>query len=188
LLESLIVVTILALVIAIALPAMRRPLSRRNLRSAATQVCDALARARLDAIESGVSRQFRFQPAAGRYEIAPRLMSDQGMNLPFSTGGVGRSPLAAESRGQRDPVQFDLPEGVCFCGIATTEPAPDDAILSTTVDVAQWSAPIVFYSSGKASNARIRLQGADGLYIDVTLRGLTGSTKIGPLLHEEPLE
>lgn len=55
---------------------------------------------------------------------------------------------------------------------------PGDA--TPLADGQQWSAPLVFYPDGRASsNARIRLAGRDGYYLDVFVRGITGTTLVG---------
>jgi hypothetical protein len=48
-----------------------------------------------------------------------------------------------------------------------------------------WSPPILFYPNGRCTSARIRLRGASGLFVDVTLRGLTGAAQIGEILKAE---
>ncbi len=136
LLELLIVVAIVASLVAMVLPAMRGPLSKSRLRSAAKGLSDALARARLEAIESGASWQFRYQPGTGRYEVAPRPASAPGTSLPFSTGGMGRSPMAAEPSVQREAVQSDLPEGVRFHGQESAALASDDPVPAGDTDLA----------------------------------------------------
>jgi len=40
------------------------------------------------------------------------------------------------------------------------------------------SEPIIFYPNGRTQGARIKLMGENDGYIEVTLRGLTGSAKI----------
>ena len=50
---------------------MRRPLHRSATQQAARQLMEDLARARLNAIESGRTMAVRYEPGGVRYSIAP---------------------------------------------------------------------------------------------------------------------
>jgi prepilin-type N-terminal cleavage/methylation domain-containing protein len=197
LLEMLIVVAVLAVVVSFSWPVLRKSMYKSELVSAARRLRDDLARARLEAIESGTARQFRYQPGTGRYEFSART----------STEGGGAALVAAEGLGDDDllpagePLKAEaderlLPGDVCFVGPAV---APSPAGSLALEPQTEWSDPVVFYPSGRALNARIRLVGAGDYYVDVTLRGLTGAAKVGQVqkieaeqtpgpLPEAPLE
>ena len=109
------------------------------------------------------------------------------------------------------PVLRQLPEGVQFVdpeelnrlttstsatydsrdsattGNSGTRTSPEE-LDSNSLDSVVWSAPIVFQPNGRATDARIRLIGPRNYFIDVTLRGLTGSVQVGELwrLEEQP--
>ena len=57
----------------------------------------------------------------------------------------------------------ELPDGVRFSGDSTS------------------ARLILFYPNGRTFNAHFRLQGQYDYYVDVTLRGLTGISTIGPI-------
>lgn len=186
LLELIVVVALVALLVGLSLPAMRGPLSKSELRSAARQVCHELAKARLDAIQSGVARQFRFRPGTRRFEIARRSTSPAGTRLPFTSGVAGGPPATAGGPLQGETARFDLPDGVCFFGQKKAQTSPIDFPPTAAAGTVEWSTPVMIYANGRTSSARIRLHGERGYYVDLTLRGLTGSTKIGKVLRQEP--
>jgi len=259
LLEMTIVLAIIVAVAALAMPALRGPLGKAELRDAARQIRVAMARARLDAIESGTIRQFRFQPGTGIYEIGPKLdangqepleMADQsiGGQISFGDSNVGQfattsfettapdvdssidgvsgdTPYGTDayengSTGPDAPVVDNLPAGVSFFDQQTTQASGDggqpgfglgfdtdslaapDAVqdvdlLADSAGVpgeltddlgmveennpvagARWSEPILFYPNGRTANTRIRLIGYEDFYVDLSLRGLTGTMRI----------
>ncbi|MBN2477373.1 MAG: prepilin-type N-terminal cleavage/methylation domain-containing protein [Pirellulales bacterium] len=185
LLEMIIVVAIVALLVALTMPAMRGPLGKSELRGAAKQVRTALAGARLRAIESGVAQQFHFQPGGNRFEVVPRPTRDAGMGLPFSSGQATRRIAAAVPRSPEEPEPDQLPGGVRFVGQQTAEPSPEDSPQTVRLDAESWSPPIVFYPNGRTTNARIRLNGSRGFYADVLVRGVTGAATVGELKRRQ---
>ncbi len=70
LLEILVVLAVLAMLASLTWPSVRRMFDKRELLGAAQEVCAALAKTRLRAIESGVSRQFRWQVGDSHYSMA----------------------------------------------------------------------------------------------------------------------
>ena len=170
----LVVMTMLAALVAVSWPALRGPLDRSRLRSAAKGLRVELAGARLRAIESGTAWQFRFQPGTGRFELAPKSTTDGARQV-----GLGTSDSRGPSRDETVPSV--LAHDVCFRGPETAETPQVDPQGTVQPSQRQWSGPIVFYPNGRTSNASIRLGGRRSLYVDVTLRGLTGIVKIGEL-------
>jgi len=177
LVEVLIVLAVLAVLAALTWPSIRGMLGKGELRSGAKQVRVALARTRIEAIESGVAQAFRYRPGSGRFEttsLATPGAESQGQRASRSSGALRwRS---------NEPVEDWLPRGVWFAesrGTSTAraeEPAPP----SGRSDDGDWSAPIVFFPNGRSTNARIRLAGSNGYQVEVALRGLTGTAIIGP--------
>ncbi len=196
LVEMLIVLAVLVALVSLSWPAVRGMLGKGELREAAKQVRVALLKARLGAIESGVAQSFRCLPGTERFEVSP---------LPTSldeekTGAPSRSRQRAS---ENEPIQGFLPKGVIFAEYDPRHDPGSDSSVAAPVsplraaeersavrahDDANWSAPIVFFPNGRSANARIRLAAARGLWIEVTLRGTTGATRIGPLqrLEERP--
>jgi hypothetical protein len=57
-----------------------------------------------------------------------------------------------------------------------------------SVDLIAWSDPVWFYPDGRTSNGHWTLVAADGYQIDVVLRGLTGTVRMGPVRAARPTE
>jgi prepilin-type N-terminal cleavage/methylation domain-containing protein len=197
LVETLIVLAVLALLSSLSWPAVRGMLGKGELREAAKQVRVALVKARLGAIESGVAQSFRYLPGTERFEV---------VSLPTSLDEEKRpSPSRFRQRLSEDePIQGFLPQGVIFEEndprvAAQASPRPLAAVERQVSplpsagegpgvrgrDDANWSTPIVFFPNGRSSNARIRLAGPRGLSVEVTLRGTNGATRVGPLERRE---
>jgi hypothetical protein len=153
-------------------------LGRSELREAAKQVRSALAKARLDAVETGVPHRFRYRAGTGRYEVVPLPVSLDEDDLPSSSALPSRrlDDIATERA---------IPGGVWFAEPGSLRDGPDTSAPSPTPDDAGWSASTVFYPNGRSGDARIRLAGSGGSSIEVRLRGLTGSTQIGPVERPE---
>ena len=63
----------------------------------------------------------------------------------------------------------------------------DDALPAGELDSALWSEPVLFYPDGRGTNAKLLLVGDNGYQVDVSIRGLTGTVRIGPLRCAEML-
>lgn len=194
LVEMLIVLAVLVGIMALVGPALSKPLWKRELRDAARGIRIEFAKARLAAIESGVAQQFRFQPGTGRFELAPRSTPSgtQGPLLGNFGGSVDDqpSPLATTDPGPAAETVQELPRGILFWTEQLGAGPLPEADLAATPGNGEWSAPIVFFPNGRTSNAHLRLHGYPDFYVDVTLRGLTGTAKVGTVLRhlrEAPL-
>ena len=190
LLEMLIVVAMVLVLASLSWPALRRPLAKSKLRNAAKQLRVALARSRLEAIRSGTAQQFRYQPGTGYFEVSAKSTSEGGGGFtPVAFEGLDEGEAAGGDFAYHEPALSELPDGVRFCHPSAPDAPPVEPDLITLSDGGSWSLPIVFYPNGRTFNARIRLHGRCGYYVDVTLRGLTGAGKVGEVQRaEEPLE
>jgi prepilin-type N-terminal cleavage/methylation domain-containing protein len=194
LIEMLVVLAVLAVLTSLGWPAVRNMLGRSEFRNAAKQVRVAMIQARLAAIESAAPRKLRYRPGTGKYEVAPLQTA---LDSPRPTPGrTSRNPASHD-----EPIQGALPAGVTFqeaaartsgrstAGEANSrdvgQTAEPPAVESERSDDAGWSPPILFFPDGKSSSARVRLAGPRGLWVEVTLRGLTGATRIGPIQRRE---
>ncbi len=180
LLEMLIVLALLAALTGLSWPAVRGMLANSKLRSAAKQVRVALATARWKAMESGEPRRFRYGPGSNWFEVGPLRPTVDPGDFPARPGhGLTKARLQTTTRDL-------LPGGIRFAeppnpgqeASRSSPPEPDD-------DEEPGSQSIVFQPNGRSSQARIVLEGERGLSIEVVLRGLTGTTKIGPVEQRE---
>jgi len=174
LIELLIVLMVIVVAMAVGWPAIRGAMEKSTLVNAAKQLSADLVRTRLAAIETGTIQQFCFQPGGKRYEIGPPP-ADQLLSVIASPGDAANTV----------PEECELPEGVRFFVPGAAEEPTVDAGGASIVVAGEWSAPVVFHPSGRGANARIRLLGARGLYIEVFVRGLTGTARVGSVLREE---
>ena len=167
--ELLIVLGLLAALVAFSWPAIGGMQAKGQLRIAAKQVRAMLAQARLEALESGTVRQFRYEPGTGRFEITAA-----------EADGAAHTPGTAALSAAAESAPNTLPAGVRFETPSPTAAAADAGLPAESLD-ATWSAPLLFFPNGRTSNARLRLQGQRDFTVQLTLRGVTGAVAIGPL-------
>lgn len=178
LIEMLIVLAVVAALAAMTWPAARRMLGRSGLREAAKQVRTALVRARLDAIETGVPHRFRYRAGTGRYEVVPLPLALDDEETPSAPTGTGQ-PRNDEATEQT------IPAGVLFAEPGSLHEGSDASAASPLSGDAGWSASTIFYPNGRSNDARVCIAGSSGAYVEVRLRGLNGSTRIGPVQRPE---
>jgi prepilin-type N-terminal cleavage/methylation domain-containing protein len=172
LMELLIVVAVLATVVSLAVPSLRKLSQRGQLQDAARQLRGQLLAARLQAIESASSTLFYYQPNTGAYMVT----------------GAGEMPGDADSltggqpglRGGEAAAEQTLPSDVRFLAPATITARPAAGTAPRSDAGGGWSEPLIFYPNGRALNARIRLA-SDRYWIEVTVRGLTGTVQLSPV-------
>lgn len=175
LMELLLVLAILTVIVALAWPSVQRSFEDAEFRDAAKQVRIELAETRLEAIRAGATRVFRFRGGTGEFLVS-------GLDSSGETEERSASPRA-NSQPQV------LPHGVRFQGQQTEDTLAEE-LTGDSFDVGSsgslssstaggWSDPIVFFANGRTSTVRIRLVDHRGYRLDVTLRGLTGSARVG---------
>ncbi len=210
LLEMMIVLALLAFLVAMVWPSLRKPLLRSVTQQAARRLVEDLSRARLNAIETGRTMAVRYEPGGARYWIGPAdlLTGEQ------QPGSVAASDDDADDDSAGE-VDRDMPaielvidavfdDDVVFQDPAAVDDAafPADSTLGTmlademaaTEEVeplvqdeeaeTNWSVPVLIYPTGRAENAEFTLAGPEGYWLTVTLRGLTGAVSVGALEHE----
>lgn len=207
LLELMIVLTLIALMLAIAWPSLRRPLDRSEPQEAARQLVEDLGRARFHAIETGRTMVFRYEPGGTRYEIMPAdLLDGRGADRDDDSrddqyGAEDEQGLPArelEIEGMfdngvtfRDPAAVDeepFPAGSALSDTLADEMAETEAVeplIQSEGQETSWSAPILIYPTGRAENASIELAGSKNYSVTITLRGLTGALTIGPPVYTQ---
>lgn len=180
LIEMCLVLALLVVIAAVATPLLEGSFSRANLQSAADLLTAAWSRARLAAMESGVTHVFRFEPKGTRFQII--TLNDLGM-LESETPDIddANSEYGIDEM-MRSP-QNRLPEGVAF---AAAEIAASSQVAATYGETTgtNWSSPILFHADGTTSDATVLLANGDGQTVRLTQRGLTGITQVSDLGHE----
>ena len=210
LLELMIVLSLLALFVAIVWPSLSKPLSRSWTQTAARQLATDLARARLNAIESGRAMVIRYEPGGTRYLITPAdTLSGSGQSSASSESTSDQADASITDDDETPPFELVI-EGVLDNDVVFRDPTaidedgfPRDSTLGQllrdemeeTEEVqpliqdetqeASWSPPTMIYPTGRAENAEFVLSGLDGYSVTVTLRGLTGAVSIGSLIRDQ---
>ncbi len=201
LVEMLVVLTILGLLVGMSWPSVHRLLSRSRVKEAAKQVRTELGEARLRAIESGTPQVFRFQPGTSFFEVRPKEEETAGPAVlksaleQVSDEASGTKAIAGAEIVDPQAYRKYLSEGMLFAGQEIAkEPAASEEeeglIGSSTAGMTEqqnWSEPIVFYPNGRTSNARIRVTDGERYAVDVSLRGLTCTVRVGPMNRIEPI-
>jgi len=173
LIEIMLVLALLVVIGAVAAPMLEGSLARAKLEQSGELVRAAWTKARLSASESGETRVFRFEQNGARYQI----LALGELLLPEN------STLSVDDTPERDVSDLlrlgeaRLPDGVVFAKGEVSASAQVAALLGETA-VTGWSAPILFRPDGTTSDATLVLANSAQQTIVVTLRGLTGVSRV----------
>jgi prepilin-type N-terminal cleavage/methylation domain-containing protein len=181
--ELLLVLTISAVIAAVAWPSLQKPFASHRLRTAADMVRSELCRTRIQAMRSGHTFAFRYVPEGGRFSVGPqgesREAGAQGAEWDAAASGENDSSLSAEDSQATDRT---LPQGVRFvtrdmAASSTAAPAPGNSPTDENAPTGdeQWSEPIFFYPDGTTSDSLLLLANDRGYVMELMLRGLTGT-------------
>lgn len=196
LVELMLVMAVLVVIAAFAIPAIKGPLDNYRLRKSADKIRSAFASARAAAARTGMTHVFQYKPETGEYTIEPWTTGDEFIemnSLPtMNTGGaapIASAPLVS-------PLKTEpLPTGVVFHGVLTETSLRDLRTISGAGDSASAIAtasstaapPILFYADGTSSNATVVLKNGRGVYVQIKLRGLTGQSSASKLLSGDKI-
>lgn len=187
--EILLVLAVLVVIAAFAVPAVKGSLDNYRLRKSADTIRAAFASARSAAARTGVTHVFRYTPEAAQYTIEPWSTGDEYLEM--STGPtIDTGSAASAATPTIQPIQVTpLPEGVLFHSVVTNSSVRDLRTISNTGNTTtaissapQGATPILFYSDGSSSSATLTLKNGRGAFVEVKLRGLTGYSSASKLL------
>jgi len=204
LLEMLLALAVLVAAAAIASPAIFGPLENYRLRKSGELVRARWAKARNDAMKSGRTLVFRFQPGQRAFEVVP-FQNDQDFiessQLFQSAPMANQQPMAAQVGAAVKSEQ--LPEGTRFVGIeglqsmrdlttqamVRTSTGPQTTLTESGAQPADGSIsiPVLFYPDGSTSTIQVVLGNEQGYFILVKLRGLSGVAEVTDLLSAQEL-
>ncbi len=177
LLEVLLVLALLVVLASVAWPALEPALASVELRKSAERVRVEWNQARVEALSTGRTVYFRYEPDGNRYclEFQPEPEFRPGSTQ--SQEGL-TSNEDAQSRESILPERISFAEGEISAGTleASAVPAAEGDL--------EWSEPVVFYPDGSTSNARLTLENERGQTIEICLRGLTGVVTVGEVYSE----
>lgn len=205
LLELLLVLAILVVATAIAVPAVVGPMEGQRLMKAADQVRSAFNRARVAAMRTGQVQFFRFQPNTNLYaiealndgegylEASADIAFSQSPMMAGPQGGLAPSEVLADE-GAIDPLTgaakpLELPENMIFVQSSNLNDLRSARILEqmqTSGDITL-SPPILFYPDGTSTTSQVILSNQEEIFVIVRLRGLTGLATVTDLLTREEL-
>lgn len=203
------VLAVIVAVMAVVTPAIYGPLENYRLRKAGELVRARWAKARSEAMRTGQTYMFRFQPGQSAFQIQPwvteqdlvessyvgaDLSAGTGGNVlpvgPLNSGNAAVDPFSAAGP-TPSAVNEELPDGTLFVGfdsvLSIRDAAVSEQLQSTGVTQDGWSAPILFYPDGTCSTARLVLGNQRGYFLVLRLRGLSGVTEVSDLLSADEL-
>jgi len=179
--ELLLVLVLMVIMVAAGGPAMMRSLKGHRLTVSASQIQTEFHRARVEAMETGRIRMFRYQENTGNYAVAPFIRGGDALenNLAGTSDSIGGNQLILDSA-ETETHQGTLEELVVF---SAAQVDADGRTLTLEDEGAElslsgWSSPILFYPDGTSSNAQVYMTGEDGSQTSVRLRGITGIARV----------
>ena len=185
LLELMLVLVVLVLIGALAWPALDRPFAAQRLRYAGDQVRTAWARARNQAMTSGETCLFYYQPGGGQFYVQQAGSADAFAAPSASLGFAAAAPGAV-------PTSERLPEDVIFAeGVTSEDPrvagfgAPQAAASAVGTEALSWSPPVAFFPDGTATGTQLNLTNGYGFRLLIELRGMTGSSSLGDVFSDQ---
>ena len=180
LLEILLVVAVIAILSAIALPLWDVMLQSEKVSRAADILRAELGATRVLAIQEGEEYVFCYVPESNQFWKEP-LSASMGMAPAGMDTSVANSPVTDQLA---IPPANHLPSGVIFYqGVA--EESVRSQQLEEEEGAATNSNRIIFYPDGTAQTAGIIIRNDYGDALQVTLRGLTGGTSVSGWLEIE---
>jgi hypothetical protein len=192
-------------------PALARPLATQRLKRAAEQVRIQLIKARTQAITTGETFGFTYQPGKNVLRVAAytnnlamlesvstmsQSSAQPGMSSPAQSSSAQSpavSPSASPATAARTspPLEDVLPEGILFYGGDVASDTRSNQFIAQermtgSIDIS-WSQPVLFYPDGTALAARLALVGDRNRAIVIEVRSLTGGARISDITSVEAL-
>lgn len=184
LMEMLMVLLVLVITGAVALPLIRNSLRAQQLKSAAETMRIEWSRAHVKAMKTGRIQVFRYEVGGRQFSIQPWVAADEETEAApgESTAGFGAMSAASEDL-QEDFETKSLEEGITFsAGEAKFETrayeVEDFFQNGGSGDSVQWSKPLLFYPDGSASDAYVIVSDDTKAAYRISLRGLTGTSYV----------
>lgn len=157
LLELLVVLVLMSLMTALAVPRLAGTLAAANARASSRRIATALRYARNHAASEKAVYVAAFHPGAARVTVGRMPESARGMGMPAKDG----LPLI-------DPRGFTLPDGV---RIESMGPVSGEAEEGEP-------AAILFYPDGASSGGRVTVADEKGLRAAISVDGILGTVRL----------
>ncbi len=181
LLELIIVLAVMIAIAAMSLPMLQRSFSGQKLDKGADLVRAHMGRARVNAIRNGEIHAFYYQIEGPAFHVGP-----------FNAETIDSlKDVALEEENRTSNFDFGdnlLPREVRFSmALANTDARAAAAIMSANYQPGDMR-PILFYPDGTSQTAKLILQNKENDAVQVTLRGLTGTTTLKKILDDRMIE
>lgn len=178
--ELMLVMAILAMMGAMAIPSLSGSLSGYRLRRGADLVRAKWVATRNEAIRSGQIQVFRFQIDGDRFWSEPWYA--EGDPAADTLGGA--SPVTNIE--ETTAFASYLPKDILFVTGETESDSrsieiEDDFVGGAMGGGSEFGRPIVFYPDGTTSTSRVYLTNERGHVVDLSLRGLTGVAEVSDI-------
>ncbi len=193
LLELLLVVSVLGIIAALSWPRLFNNLKLQTLQGNVEQVRQVLDRARVRAVEEGVTLQVRYEPNGRKYVILPQEALDPsssagtqqtaGTTTSFRKTAAVKQPYRVYELGQEFHFHVD---NALLSGQPTVIEQLDDSWLTQLQngelarDVG-WSTPILYFPDGSATDGSMVVMNRSRRYVKLHVRGLTGAVSVQPI-------
>ncbi|HUE74476.1 MAG TPA: prepilin-type N-terminal cleavage/methylation domain-containing protein [Pirellulaceae bacterium] len=196
LLELMIVLSLLAIIAAVSMPAFAGMLRSQRLRSAAESVRTEWMRAHIRAMKTGRIHVYRFENGGRHFEIIPWVSDDDALesstNADAQTMSFSMATASGTAAGGVDVEDGPgLPEGVIFVGGEASADSRGisvaEALSGSGGSEGQMGAPVLFYPDGSATDAYVIVANDQQQAVRVELRGLTGLATVGEIMSLEEL-
>lgn len=181
LLELIIVLAVMIAVAAMSLPMLQRSFSGQKLDKGGDLVRAHMGLARVNAIRNGEIYAFYYQIEGPAFRVAPFNAE--------TIDSLQDVPLDEDQRTSNFDFGEDLlPREVRFSmALTNTDARAAAAMVSANFQPGDMR-PILFYPDGTSQTAKVILQNKENDAVQVTLRGLTGTTTIKKILDERMVE
>lgn len=193
LLEIMLVLSIIAIIGAIAVPRLTHVYERQKLRGMANEMRLVWDSARLRALQTGQSQVFQCLPASGTYSVTALVLQSDSVNagagatVMLSGGNLAQTQASGFLTAAEPKLASakELEDGVVFvsCQVVGSQRAyaiSQDAQASGNTDVNSQTLnqSVIFYPDGSTSTAELRIQNERGDVRAIQLRGLTGHSRV----------
>ncbi len=204
LLELMLVMALLVVLGALALPSLQVPFENQKLRKAGDVVRIQWNKARIKAMKSGQIQMFCYEAEQGTFSTQPYYSAQDILesDAQHSSSAMASGGMAAEQQqDQIDTQPKELPEGVVFASSEVQSDARSLQLQQQTqsgpmgnqsaggvMDALQ-SPPILFYPDGTTSDAKLVLTNElQRLYVVISLRSLTGVARVSELVSADEVQ